>query len=123
MKKNIERKEMILQKLKDRAGSVQAVNYDIKSKSYNLKNIMEDEVCRLIFLEDEIEQMKKEYEEIREKVLQNIDSIDNELYRDIMLLRYIYFKKWDDIADILGYSERHLRRLNNEALDIINLHS
>ena len=121
--KDIERKEKILQALKEKSYEVNPVDYKERIKIYDTQKILEDKVCQIVFLENELNIMKKEFEERREEVLKNIEKIDNELYKDILFLRYICFMEWDEISEKLGYSKQHTFLLHKKALKAIKVKS
>lgn len=117
--KDIKRKEVMIKKLKEEVSNLPNNPMVEKVQTNSIKSLVEDKALQLVFLENELNIMKKDFEETKEKVVENINNIDNNLYRDILFLRYIQFKKWEDIANMLGYSERHTRRIHKEALELV----
>lgn len=68
-------------------------------------------------LNNDILKIKEKKEDI-EKI---IDSVDNDVLKNILLMRYINGKRFEDIAYECNYSWRHTRRLHIAAIDSINI--
>ena len=52
----------------------------------------------------------------KQDAIERIMSIDGSELRNVLLLRYIQCKEWDEIADKLQYNLRTIFRLHGEAL-------
>ena len=52
----------------------------------------------------------------KQEAIERIMSIDGSELRNVLLLRYIQCKEWDEIADKLQYNLRTIFRLHGEAL-------
>lgn len=50
-----------------------------------------------------------------------INQLDNEDERDVLFYRYIKDKRWWEIAELMGYSERQVHRLHGNALAHLKL--
>lgn len=50
------------------------------------------------------------------EIFQVINHVDNNVFRGILILRYISFHRWEEIADELDYDRRHVFRLRKKAL-------
>lgn len=48
---------------------------------------------------------------VKLEILREIAKVDNSTYRTLLTERYINFKKWDEIADVLGYSKSHIETI------------
>ena len=116
MSKDIERKRKIVEKLRENTIAVKGVELQEKIKTHSVSSMLENKVCRLIFFENELKEMEQKYEGRKKIVLEKLDKIENSLYKDILFLRYICFEKWEDIADILGYSRRSIFYKHKEAI-------
>jgi len=57
------------------------------------------------------------YKEISDRIM----KLSNENERDVLFYRYIKGLAWWEIAEKMGYSERHITRLHGEALAHIQL--
>lgn len=77
-----------------------------------------------VLLEAEIDRLKaerleriKRYQDIETK----ISGIDNEEEREALRLRYITGLTWEQVADEMGFTCRHIMRIHNEALSSLKL--
>lgn len=52
-----------------------------------------------------------------------INNLDDELQRNILTERYLYKRKWEDIAEQLHYGRQSLHRIHNKALDNLTRHN
>ena len=59
----------------------------------------------------------KAYKDIEKR----INQLRNEDERDVMFYRYIKDKRWWEIAELMGYSERQIHRLHGKAIAHIEL--
>lgn len=50
-----------------------------------------------------------------------INQLENEDERDVLFYRYIKDKRWWEIAELMGYSERQVHRLHGNALAHLKL--
>lgn len=64
--------------------------------------------------------------QIRQEIVKVINMIPGEK-GDVLYQRYINLKTWDDVADAVGYTKRHVHRIHGDALkavqDVIVCHS
>ena len=67
----------------------------------------EEAISRLVALQEEISD-----------VINHISDPDEKL---LLRLKYINHKPWQETADIMGYSERHVKRLHEKALLSVEL--
>ena len=54
---------------------------------------------------------------LRGTIANEVSQIKNDTYRLILIMRYLEYCRWDQIADRLGYAERHIYRLHGQALE------
>ena len=59
--------------------------------------------------------------DIKSKIDMNISRLDNQNERIICKYRHLQFKKWEDIADMMYMSERHVKRIYKSALAHISI--
>lgn len=90
-------------------------NTDGMPHGSGISNRTEQSALRLA---DAAEKYKKAEVESLEKRQQIFDLIWNVpgLKGEILYLRYIKFKSWDQVADTLHYSLQHIHRLHGEVL-------
>lgn len=93
--------------------------------------ILDDELIRLaniphltdwvndeyLTVKEELHKAKQTYWKEYMKTLNAINDIDDLYSRNILTLKYINGKNWVQIAEHLNYSEQHIFKLHNVALD------
>lgn len=76
----------------------------------------------LIESKNRVEEKLVESLEREAAVEEFIDSLDNELYRELLRYRYLSGLTWADIGELLNYNPDHARRrLHGEALNAARL--
>lgn len=50
------------------------------------------------------------------KIMSMAQNLDNPISRKVLRYRYIEKLEWQEIADIMNYSERHIYRLHDNAI-------
>lgn len=73
-------------------------------------------VAKFVDLEKEVDVMIDELIEKRKILINQIDSLENEIYYELLTLKYIKGDKLDKIADDMGYSFRQITRIHGAAL-------
>lgn len=114
----IERLEDKLEQLVERIETVRSPNYSGMPRGgtpVTIEELLSDKMD----LEKRIERLKKKGTVLKEKVLDEIDTLDDPRYVDILEMFFIDFIPFEDIADITGYTERHVIRLYSEALNVL----
>lgn len=76
----------------------------------------ENAVLRVLELEEHLHKEIERLTEKRQEIEQAVDSVPDEIQREVLTRRYLLYQKWDIIAEKLNYSERHIRRLHGYAL-------
>ena len=104
------------QKVKE-IDNISISNSEIKLNSVSSK--VENKVIELLALENDIKEYKIKKEVSIDEISRVIDKVDDEILKKLLKLRYLEFKKWEDIAYILGYSNKHVFKLHNQALKYI----
>ncbi len=77
---------------------------------------MADYVAELANMQLKCAQYVSELVDKKQNAIDYIMSIDGSELRNVLLLRYIQCKDWDDIANKLQYNPRTIFRLHGEAL-------
>ncbi|MDE5754250.1 MAG: hypothetical protein K2H89_06900 [Oscillospiraceae bacterium] len=80
-------------------------------------NKIENAVCKIITLEQEIRETQSELDDLTNEMYANIKRVDDGDARDILTKRYIEFKPWKAIAAEFGYSIQHTYYLHTKALE------
>lgn len=97
--------------------TTKALSFD-KIKSSN-ENTTEKYICSYIDLKTEIQEDIEKLFSLYREIEKTINSVDNEMYRLILELRYINFKTIEEIGEILNYSKRNINYLHKQALKVI----
>lgn len=71
--------------------------------------------------EDRIESLKEKSRDLKREVCEKIDSLENSKYCEILEAHFIDGKSFEQIADGLGYTERHVKKLYSEAITCLAL--
>lgn len=72
--------------------------------------------CKIETMEENIDKLIDEYVDKKNKIISQIDSMEDEVLYDILFSRYIAKKTFEKIADNLHYSFRQTTRLHGKAL-------
>ena len=72
-------------------------------------------------LEKRIERLKKKGRQIKSEILEEIDTLDDYRYCEILEAYFIDCLSMEDIADMEGYSERRVYRLYSQAINILSV--
>lgn len=82
------------------------------------KNVhrMENIIIKIADLEKEISVQIEELVEIKTNITHLIERLDKPEYQLVMELRYLCMKSWEQISVELGYNNRHVRRMRDEAV-------
>ena len=81
---------------------------------------MEDTIAKMVDLENEINEDIDALVDLKAEIMRRIKRVENTEYQTILELRYLCFKRWEEVSVELGYSMQHLFRLHDEALEAIN---
>lgn len=73
-----------------------------------------------------VDQKAADLAQVSEDILNGISKIGDTRYRTILIHRYLNFMTWENIAQVTGYSRRHVTRLYAEAMnaakDVLECH-
>lgn len=78
---------------------------------------MEDTIAKMVDLENEINEDIDALVDLKAEIMRRIKRVENTEYQTILELRYLCFKRWEEVSVELGYSMQHLFRLHDEALE------
>lgn len=73
-------------------------------------------IARCLHLEQEVEEEIKRFAVLKHNIVRQINALDNAVFVKILFLRYVEYRKLSEVADIMGYSYQHARRLHGYAL-------
>ena len=81
---------------------------------------MEDTIAKMVDLENEINEDIDALIDLKAEIMRRIKRVENTEYQTILELRYLCFKRWEEIAVEMGYSLRRLYELHDCALEEIS---
>ena len=116
--KKINAKLERLQVLKEITKNALATPSDaVKNSTRNFQK-MEENITKMLDLEAEIFSDIDRFINAQRDINFLIKNIEYSKYQLILELRYLSFKKWEDILITLGYERRYLYKLHKKALAI-----
>ena len=101
------------QKLKE-MDSISVSCEEIKASSIASK--VENKAIDLVSLKKDIDLHNVKIEEVKREISCIIDKLEDDTLKDLLRLRYLEFRKWEDIMYILNYSRRNVFYKHNEVL-------
>lgn len=84
-----------------------------------ISNTVEVRAMKLAEKAEEWKEAEADALQIRQEVVRVINKVPGEKGA-ILYERYVNLKKWDEVADTVGYSLRQVHNLHREALDFVN---
>lgn len=75
-----------------------------------------DTVIRMTDMQEKINRMIKKYVELKDIITDQIEGMENQTYKDILICRYVLMQTWEDVAKTMQYDVRHCTRLHGRAL-------
>ena len=82
---------------------------------------MDDAVAGLIDIKNEINTELKRLIELRQEIMKAISQVDDFTCQTLLEFRYLCFKGWDEIAELMGYESKYIFKLHNTALKKLKL--
>ncbi len=67
----------------------------------------------------EVDRQIVELEKVREEILDVIGKVKDDILCALLTEYYVNSLKWDEVADRLGYTTRHVSRLHRQALECV----
>lgn len=83
------------------------------------ENRSERKLISLIRLGEAIDRRIDELVSVREQILAAVSALPDPLLRTLLIARYINFQGWEQIAEDMNYSQRHITRLHGKALNAL----
>ena len=80
---------------------------------------VEDGICRIIEMENQINDRIDELIDTKDEICALIRKIDDEYLRRLLEYRYVCYHSMEEISDKLCYSYRHTLRLHAKALELV----
>lgn len=82
----------------------------------SVKDKMSEKVSHIVDLEVQIIRDKESFLRMKDRIINEIQSLDNSVYVDILYKRYVEYKQLEEIAVEMNYSYRQVLRLHGFAL-------
>jgi DNA-directed RNA polymerase specialized sigma subunit len=111
----IDRLKIKLKDLDEKIKSVKSPNYSGMPKG-GIPVTVEDLLSDKLDLENRIARLKAKKSKLKNDVVEQIDNLDDTRYIDILEMFFIELMTFGEIAEELGYNERHVIRLYSEAI-------
>lgn len=113
----IRQKQDQLDCLKETAGGNAAIRYDKLNVQITVApDMMERNVLHMVELEEKIWADKLRMETLKDQIIDQIQSLDDERYIDLLFRRYVKYQKFEQIALDMSYDYVYIRELHGEAL-------
>ena len=96
--------------------SAPAIRYDKLNVQTSPENRLEEAIIRMEAAKISLYNLKAEYAERKAVIIKQIEALDTDLFREILLLRYVDGKAFWKISDELGYSYKYITNSHGNAL-------
>lgn len=80
----------------------------------------EETICKIVDLQNEINADIDSLVDLKRELRKTIESIPNVDYRTVLELRYLNFRKWEEIAVTMGYRLRNVHYIHDKAIEYLN---
>ena len=70
-------------------------------------------------LDKQIEENEKKLKELKTQVILKIEEIDDENYKNVLVLRYLKYMTWDEISSELYTAKRTVMRWHEKGLELL----
>ena len=79
----------------------------------------EEIICKIVDLQNDINTDIDNLVDLKRELRETIESIPNVDYRTVLELRYLNFRKWEEIAVTMGYRLRNVHYLHDKAIEFL----
>ena len=117
---SIRQKKAELMELRTTAEDINAVSYGSEKVAASRKGtdaIYVNDIIRIAELEKKIREEIMRLSEKKHEIISRILSMDNEMYTQILTMRYVDLKSFDDIASETEYTYQYVINLHRKAID------
>ena len=80
----------------------------------------EETICKIVDLQNEINADIDSLVDLKRELRKTIESIPNVDYRTVLELRYLNFRKWEEIAVTMGYRLRNVHYIHDKAIEYLD---
>ena len=112
----IDAKEEIKSQMRKRLTSVKATQYREIDVQGGVRKTNEDRILEYVEYSEQINELIDKLIDLKMTTVEQIENIDDGLYRTILTERYINNKSWEDVAKAINYGERRTLQYHNDAL-------
>ena len=84
--------------------------------SGNTSDPVADAAVKIATMEQQLNRKIDKLINLRQKITEQIDGLDNRTYRNILTCRYVLMQTWADVAESIGYSEQNCYIIHGKAL-------
>ena len=117
LKKSISDKEQEIQYINDKIGSLSSpVSGDVPSSTRSTTPSFVRDIEKKELLQSEIQISLIRLKDLSEKIENAIDKVDDIRERKILMYRHVMCMSWKCIAEKMGYTERWVYSIHNNAL-------
>lgn len=119
--KSIEAKLEEISYWKTLAAKAESVYYSdaggTKGSGGKKRSKIEDCICKIATIEDSLKKDMDNLFKLKENISNTIDKIKEPEFKSLLIHRYLFGKKWENVAKDMGYSYVHVvHRLHPRAL-------
>jgi len=115
--------EAIIDNLKRLEQSIPTPQFDeeVVDRTRSFKAPFEKWIIMRIDWENTVKKEKEELAKVQKELGDVIMKIDDTSYQAVLMLRYVAFKNWTDIASELSFSDSYVYRLHGKALLLVEI--
>lgn len=106
-----------IENAKQLAASITIAFGDDRVQTSGNKDRLGNIMSKVADLEIECATYCRKYIALKRKILSEIQAVDNNTYKHILILHFVQCKPLSEVADIMNYSWRNIARLNQKAID------
>jgi DNA-directed RNA polymerase specialized sigma subunit len=119
----IKNHELIIDNLKRLEQSIPTPQFDqeVVDHTRSFKAPFEKWIIMRIDWENTVKKEKEELAKVQKELGDVIMKIDDTSYQAVLMLRYVAFKNWTDIASELSFSDSYVYRLHGKALLLVEI--
>ncbi len=114
--RTIKNKLSEISQIRELSYSISAINGEEKVKTTLAYDKIGNTYAKIDALQHQLDKIIYEYVDRKNEIITQIDSIENEVFYDILFSRYIEQKTFEKIAQDMNYSFRQITRLHEKAL-------
>ena len=118
----IKQKEEQIEYLKEAASGAGAIRYDKEKIQVSMTDSkLESLVIQYITLEQEVQEQILHLEQVRHRIIGEIQELHDDRYINVLFKRYVEIKSYELIAVEMNYSFDYVKELHRDALEDFRL--